>query len=94
MQQIIEDIVKLHNDLLKNEYIKIFIIIITSIFIGYTLQPVPSWLDNLFTKSNLFKFIIIFYGGLVTLNTVSSHQIIILFIVSIVILYLFEEFRR
>jgi len=80
--------------LLKNELVKMFIVIILSVFAGYTLQPMPPALLNLFMNSQIFKLLV-----LVTLFSVSSlpltkEKFLNIVIASVVVLVLFETLRR
>ena len=40
------------NESMVNNYVRMFIMLICGVFIGYTLQPVPQWLSDLFDTSN------------------------------------------
>jgi len=82
------------NKILNNEHIKIFIIIIVSVIIGYTLHPVPPWLLQIFETSNVFKFFILFLGGITILHPINKKKIMILIIYCILVLFLFELFRK
>lgn len=54
------DILNSYNQLLSNKYVYIIIFLITTVLIGYTLQPVPLFLNYLFDNSVIFKFVIMF----------------------------------
>ena len=82
-----------YNKILENDYIRIFIMLIIGVFTGYTLQPVPQWLNKLFDKSNIFKFLILFLGGSVALYPLTNNKILIITICSILILAIFQLFR-
>ena len=41
---------------------------------GYTLQPVPTWLNNIFNTSQVFKFIVLYLAGLVAVYPVSEEN--------------------
>ena len=81
------------NDILKNDYIRVFIMIITGVYAGYTLQPVPVWLNKLFDTSNVLKFVILFLGGCVASYPLTNQSIIIVTICSLAILAIFQSFR-
>ena len=81
------------NDVLKNDYIRVFIMIITGVFAGYTLQPVPTWLNKLFDTSNILKFLVLFLGGCVASYPLTNQNIIMVAICSLVILAIFHGFR-
>jgi len=81
------------NNILKNDYIRVFIMIITGVFAGYTLQPVPAWLNKLFDTSNILKFLVLFLGGCVASYPLTNQSIIMVAICSLVILAIFYGFR-
>lgn len=81
------------NNILKNDYIRVFIMLITGVFAGYTLQPVPPWLSTFFDKSNILKFLVLFLGGSVAAYPLTNHNIIIVSICSLIILTIFQLFR-
>lgn len=88
------DIINIINKILDNTLIKTFLIILTGIYAGYTLQPVPKWLNNLFDNNLIFKFIIILIIGLTILHPIDMNKLIIIIICTILILGLFEYFRK
>ena len=81
------------NKLLDNRGVKTFLILITGIFSGYILQPVPKWFNELITKSHLFKFIILFIIGLLILHPIDKEKLIIVIVASIIILTLLQKMR-
>ena len=81
------------NNILKYDYVRIFIMIITGVFAGYTLQPVPLWLHKIFDTSNILKFFILFLGGCVASYPLTNNNLLIIFISSIIILFIFNLFR-
>jgi hypothetical protein len=89
----INQLIVSYNNILKNDYIRIFIMLITGVFAGYTLQPVPLWLSKFFDTSNLLKFIVLFLGGSVAAYPLTNHNILIISICSIIILTIFHLFR-
>ena len=94
MDLLINKIVYIHNILLKNNNIRYFILLTTGVFMGYTLQPVPKYLDNIFNTSNIFKFIILFYAGIVSVYPVTYRNIIQIFLISLLIIIMFSFFRK
>jgi hypothetical protein len=81
------------NNTFSNDFFKLFSLLLTGIFAGYTLQPVPTWLNNLFINSNIFKFIIIFIIGITAVYPINKDKISNVFISSIIILVIFSLFR-
>ena len=52
------------NYVFGNKFVRMFIAILTSIWAGYILQPVPAWLNNVFNTSHAFKFVVLVFIGL------------------------------
>jgi hypothetical protein len=85
--------VKTVNNRFSNDFFKLFSLLFIGIFAGYTLQPVPKWLNNLFINSNIFKFVIIFIVGINSVYPINKDKITNVFISSIIILVIFSLFR-
>ena len=83
-----------YNNILSIDFIRILLLLLTSVYIGYTLQPVPETLNNLFNNSNLFKFLILFICGSTSLYPLDDQKIMYIFISSIIILLLFNYLRN
>ena len=60
---------------------------------GYTLQPVPKWLNNLFDTSNILKFLVLFISGAIAVYPLTQENIIIVTLCSIIVLFLFQMAR-
>jgi len=73
--------------------VRILLLLITTVLVGYTLQPIPKWLDKLFNTSIFFKFIILFIIGLISVYPITPFNLIIVFMFSIVVLVLFSISR-
>ena len=85
--------VKSLNNTFSNDFFKLFSLLLTGIFAGYTLQPVPKWLNKLFDSSHIFKFFIIFIIGITSAYPINKNKISNIFISSVVILVIFSVFR-
>jgi len=70
-------------------FIRVFLLVITGIFAGYTLQPVPTWLNNWFNTSVIFKFIVLVLIGAVALHPLDVNKLRMVLIVSAIILAVF-----
>ncbi len=81
------------NNILSYNYIRIFLLIITGVFMGYTLQPVPTWLNELFNTSIILKFLVLFIAGSVAVYPINENNILWVFFGSISTLYIFHLFR-
>ena len=82
------------NKIFNNDFIRLFCSILTGIYAGYTLQPVPHWLNTLFNKSQLFKFIIIMIIGITAVYPIDKNKLINITLSATIILMLFEFFRK
>jgi hypothetical protein len=91
---VIEKIVTVNNNIFSNDYIRTFVIIISGVFIGYTIQPIPKWLNNIFDTSHIFKFFVLFYTGAIALYPLTKDKIKWITVSVLVIMYLFRVFRN
>lgn len=82
------------NILFENIYLKNLLFLLSGILMGYTLQPVPEWLNHLFNTSIILKFIILFISCISILHPMDSEKIIISFVCCTLTLILFEISRR
>jgi hypothetical protein len=82
------------NALFKNDEFRTFIFIITSIWLGYTLQPVPDWLNQVFDTSNIVKFLIIFAVGATSFYPLDNREVRNLFVGTIVVMFIFHLMRQ
>ncbi len=81
------------NYLLQNSYLRNFIFMLSAIFLGYTLQPVPLWMNHLFNTSHIFKFLIIFISSVSIFYPMDKNEMLIAFISSFFLLIAFNIFR-
>jgi len=87
-------IINAHNGLFYDSNFRMFILLISGVFAGYTLQPVPEWLNKKFNTSYALKYFILFYGILIPLYPFDKQNIIISAIIPGIILKLFSFFRQ
>jgi hypothetical protein len=87
-------LVNIINDLLEVDIIRYFLVVLTSVMAGYTLQPVPSVLNNLFDNSQLFKFLILFLVGCAAFYPLDDKKLTKLIIAVFIVLLLFEVIRN
>lgn len=71
------------------DIMKIFLFIICGILVNNILTPLPSWLQELFTKNYLFNFIVLFIFCLIVMQPLNAQNLIIALIISISILSIF-----
>jgi hypothetical protein len=82
------------NETLANNFVRMFIMLLCGVFIGYTLQPVPHWLSNLFDTSNLLKFSVLLFAGITAVYPLDGDEIYYIVFGSLFILILFNIFRN
>jgi len=90
----ISSIVNINNKIFKNNYLRMVLLLISSVFMGYTLQPVPKWLNNLFDTSNILKFFILFISGSLVVYPLNEENIIYVTLCSILVLIIFNIARN
>lgn len=81
------------NGLLSYNYVRAFLFLVTGVFMGYTLYPVPKVLDNMFMKSYWFKFAILFIASSVAVYPVSSQGLVVILVTTFLALYAFTMAR-
>lgn len=82
------------NYTLENIYLRYFTFTLSGIFLGYTLQPVPLWLNHLFNTSNIFKFIIIFLTIVSMFYPMDTKEMTLSFFCTFITLFLFYILRN
>lgn len=82
------------NTLFQNDMLRDLILTFTAVFAGYTLQPVPDWLDNIFNNSNVFKYTILFLFGCGLLHPLNTTSLLIVIITPAIMLYAFHLLRE
>jgi hypothetical protein len=82
------------NNVLENRYIRIFIFVVAAVYAGYTLTPVPKQLNNLFAKSNFFKYMILFFVAISLLHPLDNTKLTICLIMPVLVLGFFHALRK
>jgi hypothetical protein len=91
---VIEKSVGFNNKFLQNDYLRITLLLVTGVFMGYTLQPVPKWLNKLFDTSHTLKFFVLFIAGCIAVYPVNKSNIIWVGLGSALTLGLFHAARK
>jgi hypothetical protein len=73
--------------------IRIFLFLISSVFLGYTLHPVPKWLNNLFENNIIFKFFVMLIVSSIAVYPMSKQEFLYIILFSIIVLSIFELLR-
>ncbi len=81
------------NTLFANDFFRLASLITAGVFAGYTLQPVPRWLNRLFDTSVAFKFLVIVVIGITAVYPVNRTKFIHVVISAALILAIFEVMR-
>lgn len=82
------------NQALINNYFRMLIMLMCSVLVGYTLQPVPQWLSDLFDTSNVFKFIILVLAGITAVYPLNGDELYYVIFGAIFILMLLSVLRK
>lgn len=89
-----EKLVQVLNTSLQSVYVRGFIFMLAGVYMGYTLQPVPEWLNDLFNTSNPFKFVILFFTSIAATYPLNNESVMVALVSSFVVLTLFEVMRN
>ncbi len=82
------------NNILSNDYLRVLLLLITGVYMGYTLQPVPKWLNKMFDTSVLLKFAVLFIAGSISLYPLNNNSLMWVTVGSVLTLGLFEYMRK
>ncbi len=89
----IDKVIDSINVILSNKQMYAFFMLLSGIFLGYTLQPVPDWLNNIFNTSQLFKYIVIIIVGLTVAYPIDKTEFTAIIIMAAIILVMFKLMR-
>jgi len=82
------------NNILENDWLRSFLLLVVSVYAGYTLQPVPNNVNNLFNTSTAFKYLVLFVLMLTSLYPLDNNKVILSIVVPIALLVFFEFLRK
>lgn len=86
----IDNIINGINDILSNKYMYTFFTLFSGIFLGYTLRPIPKWLNKIFDTSRMFKYFVIVIVGLTIMYPIDKTEFSAIIIMAVVILVILE----
>lgn len=89
-----ESVINSLNSVFSNDLIRYGTIVLTGVYAGYTLQPVPRFLNDLFDNSTLFKLLILLFIGFSNFYPLDATKVQYIVIISIAILLLFNHMRK
>ena len=82
------------NKLFSSDMLRLGVITLGSIYAGYTLQPVPEWLNKMFNESLMFKFVVILLICMTSVYPLTDTKIVQSLMVTVVLLMMFHFFRK
>ncbi len=82
------------NYLLKNNYVRVFVFVVATVYAGYTLMPVPSNFKKMLDKSYLMKYLILFFVAASMLHPLDNEKLKICVVVPIFVLIMFRMMRN
>ena len=87
-------IARVLNMLLENDMFRLFVLAVASVYTGYTLYPVPKFLDNMFYVSSAFKYLILLLVLSASIYPLDGSKTLMVLVVPLFVLALFELMRR
>lgn len=91
---LIEKSSKIVSQSFKNDFFRLISLLIAGVFAGYTLQPVPKWLNEQFDNNVIFKFAILVVIGITALYPIDEKKFVYIVLTSVITLALFEILRK
>jgi hypothetical protein len=82
------------NYVTNTKYISLFIFMLSFVYAGYTLYPVPSKMNKMFNRSLLLKYVVLLVIAIYISQPLTSEKLQICLIVSVLVLLLFEVLRN
>jgi hypothetical protein len=80
------------NKIISNDYIRIFMILITTIFSGYIL--IPRWIIDHVHDSDFFNFILLCIIGILVEYPINNKKIFLLTILSLIITIIISVLKK
>ena len=87
-------IAQMLNILLSNNTMRFFVLMVTSVYTGYTLYPVPKFLDELFYSSDIFKYLTLMFLLSTSMYPVTSENIYTILLIPGLVLLFFKLLRK
>lgn len=82
------------NRIFSNSTVRMFAFLFASVWLGYTLQPVPDWLNRIFDTSNIVKFLVIFTVGILSFYPLDNEEVKNIFVDTIIVMIIFKLIRN
>lgn len=87
-------IVKALNALLSNNVVRLFVLAVASVYTGYTLYPVPDFLNKMFDTSVVFKYLILMLVLAASIFPLDESKTLLVLGIPVLVLCLFELMRK
>lgn len=84
----------LSNKTISNDFVRVSFLMLAGVLAGYTLQPVPKWINYYFDNSPIFKYFIILFIGLTAVYPLDKTKFTNVAIGSLLVLILFAVLRK
>jgi hypothetical protein len=94
VDSILESGSELSNKTISNDFVRVSLLMLAGVLAGYTLQPVPKWINYHFDNSPIFKYIIILFIGLTAFYPLDKTKFTNVAIGSLFILIIFMILRK
>lgn len=91
---VLETSVNVGNSVLQNDHVRMYLMVLASVYMSYTLRPVPKWLENLFDNSHPFKLLVLFVAGCIATYPMTKEKLLLVVVVSVGILLTFHLLRK
>lgn len=80
--------------LMHNDYARYFILLLFAVLISRTFYPVPSYIEYHIENSDIVKFFILFFFGIVLTLPVTHRKLFVITIISIIVLIILNYTRN
>lgn len=81
------------NLMLRNDFVRLLILAIMSVYTGYTLYPVPDFLNEIFNTSYVAKYLVLMLVLSASIYPLDSGKVILVLLVPLFVLLLFHFLR-
>lgn len=85
---------KILNKSFQNNHLRVFLLLLIAVLTGYTLQPVPKFLNKLFDNCNFFKYIILLLMLTFSFYPVDSQEVFYILVLPLLLLLFFDIVRK
>ena len=94
IDSLFETCANLSNKSISNDFVRVTLLMLAGVLAGYTLQPVPKWINYYFDNSPVFKYLIILFIGLTAVYPLDKTKFTNVAVGSLIVLILFTVLRK